>query len=64
MGKRLSKVLSVLPGTMCDAAGFCGAASVAYGSWLIYQPAGFLVGGVLLIVGGILFGRRYSPELK
>lgn len=64
MGKRLSRALSVLPGMLCDAAGFCGAGSVAYGSWLVYQPAGFLVGGALLIVGGVLFGKRYSPEPK
>jgi hypothetical protein len=62
MGKRLSKVLSVLPGTLCDVAGFAGAGFISYGSWLIYEPAGFLVGGALLIVGGVLFGKRYSPE--
>lgn len=64
MGKRLSKALSVLPGVICDAAGFCGAAVIAYGAWLVYQPAGFLVGGALLIAGSVLFGQRYSSEPK
>ena len=27
-----------------------GAASVAYGSWLAYPPAGYVVGGALAIV--------------
>lgn len=64
MGKRFAKVLSATPGALCDAAGFCGAGCIAYGAWLVYQPAGFLVGGALLIVGGVLFGKRYSPEPK
>jgi hypothetical protein len=62
MGKRLSKVLSGLPGALCDVAGFAGAALVAYGSWLFWEPAGFIVGGILLIAIAILFGKRYSPE--
>lgn len=35
-----------------------GAASVAYGAGLIYQPAGFIIGGVLLIVAGYRAGRK------
>lgn len=34
-----------------------GAASVAYGSGLIYRPAGFIVAGVLVIVGGVMLAR-------
>lgn len=62
MGKRLSKVLSVLPGTLCDAAGFAGAGLIAYGAWLFWEPAGFIVGGILLIAAAMLFGKRFSPE--
>ncbi|HEY0182342.1 MAG TPA: hypothetical protein VGC09_05985 [Rhodopila sp.] len=45
---------------MCDLAVFAGAASIAYGAWLIYVPAGFLVGGVLLTIVGVLVGIRLS----
>lgn len=34
-----------------------GAASVSYGAWLIAPPAGFIVGGVLLIAGGVIASR-------
>lgn len=30
-----------------------GFASVSFGSWLIYMPAGYLVAGVLAIVAGL-----------
>jgi hypothetical protein len=39
------------------AALLAGAALLAYGSWRIYQPAGFIVGGLLLIAGTILRAR-------
>jgi hypothetical protein len=34
-----------------------GAAAISYGAWLIYEPAGFISGGVLLIAGGVLLAR-------
>lgn len=53
-----------LPGLACDAAGYAGAGAIAYGAWLIYPPAGFLVGGALLIVGALLYGRKYAGLRK
>ena len=38
--------------------GFAGAGAIAHGAWLIYVPAGFLVGGVLLIALSVLIGRK------
>jgi hypothetical protein len=34
-----------------------GAAALSYGAWLIYAPAGYLVGGCLLLVAGVLAAR-------
>lgn len=34
-----------------------GAGSVALGAWMIFPPAGFIVGGVLAIAGGVLLAR-------
>jgi hypothetical protein len=51
-----------MPHLIADAAGFAGAGSIAYGAWLIYVPAGYLVGGVLLMALSILFGRRLEAR--
>ena len=32
-----------------DAAGLCGVAAISYGSWLVYEPAGFIVGGAIVL---------------
>lgn len=32
-----------------DAAGLAGAGLLSYGAWLVYQPAGFIVLGSLLL---------------
>lgn len=34
-----------------------GAGLVSYGAWLVYQPAGFTVAGVLCIAAGWLLAR-------
>ncbi len=34
-----------------------GAASVAFGAWLAWPPAGYIVGGVLALLGGIKIAR-------
>ena len=40
-----------------DLVGFGAVGSIAYGSWLIYEPAGFIVGGVLVLAGIFLAAR-------
>lgn len=34
---------------LVDISGVAGAGLMAYGAWLVYPPAGYLVGGALLI---------------
>lgn len=34
-----------------------GAAALAYGAWLAYAPAGFIVAGTLAIVAGCMVAR-------
>lgn len=41
-----------------------GAGCVAYGAWLIYPPAGFIVGGLLLLVGGYLGASKAAAGDK
>lgn len=40
-----------------DALGVSAVASIAYGAWLIYPPAGFIVVGVLILAGVIASAR-------
>lgn len=40
-----------------DALLVAGAAMLSYGAWLVYAPAGFLVGGSLMLGGGYLIAR-------
>ncbi|WP_200890048.1 hypothetical protein [Bradyrhizobium japonicum] len=47
---------------MNDIAGFAGAGLIAYGAWLIFVPAGFLVGGTLLMLLSVLFGRKLERD--
>ena len=37
-----------------EGAGMAGAALIAYGAWLAYAPAGYLVAGLLLMAGAVL----------
>lgn len=41
-----------------------GAGCVSYGAWLIYPPAGFIVGGLLLLVGGYLSASTAAARDK
>lgn len=53
----LMQLRHTVVGNVPDALLLAGAGNVAYGAWLIYPPAGFITGGVLLIVGGIIASR-------
>lgn len=44
-------------GAMPDLLMVGGTAAIAYGAWRIYAPAGFIVGGLLMIAGGVLAAR-------
>ena len=46
-------IAAAVPGLLRDLAGR-GVGLVAYGAWSTYLPAGFMVGGTLLIVGVLL----------
>jgi len=61
MFKSLAKSIgAVLPDLVLDVAGLAGAGSIAYGAWLVYPPAGFIVGGGLVLLGAVLLGAKAS----
>jgi hypothetical protein len=43
--------------TIRDLIGLAGAGLVAYGAGEIYRPAGFIVGGLFLLVGAFLTAK-------
>ena len=51
-------IASRVPHVIADGLGFAGAGAIAYGAWLIYVPAGFLVGGTLAMGLSVLIGRK------
>lgn len=57
---RLAAVRTSALGLVPDALLISGAVLIAYGAWLIYPPAGFITGGVLHLVAGVLASR--SPD--
>ena len=57
---RAARVVGLaIAAAMPDVFAFAGAGLMAYGAGRIYEPAGFLVGGLFfLVVGGIGIWRR------
>lgn len=53
MSKRFATAARRIPDVIRDAAGICAVGSISYGAWLIDEPAGFIVGGSLVLVGVI-----------
>jgi hypothetical protein len=53
----MKNLRAALPTILIDIAGLTGAALVSFGAWQIYRPAGFIVGGVFLLVGSFLTAR-------
>jgi hypothetical protein len=41
-----------------DLAGVTGLLLVSYGAWRVYEPAGYIVAGALLLAGAFLSGAR------
>jgi hypothetical protein len=56
MPKNATAAAVILLDVIRDIAGIGAVASISYGAWLIYPPAGFVVGGVIVLVGVIASG--------
>lgn len=55
VGSALKRALSV---AAWDCAGICGCGLIVYGTWLVFQPAGYIVGGVMLVAATWLRAGR------
>ena len=58
------RTLEQIPEIVRDVAGIAGGSLVAYGAALIYRPAGFIVGGLLLIAGAIFAALGSPPSAR
>lgn len=41
-----------------DLAVVAGASMLSYGAWMVYEPAGFIVGGAMLLAAGLIGALR------
>lgn len=44
-----------------DVLGLVGMSTIAYGAWLIYQPAGLITAGFFAVVGAVLLSMGDRP---
>ena len=51
-------VKRVVPALLFDLFGLIGVGLFSYGAWLAWQPAGFIVGGALLMAAALFVARR------
>lgn len=47
-------IVVAAPGIIRHLAALAGAGGIAYGAWLWSEPAGYVVGGALLLCGALL----------
>lgn len=62
MGKDPEQVVAA--GLLLDAAIVGSVASVAYGGWLVYPPAGFIVGGLLTLALALGLAAGASKNIR
>lgn len=53
MKKTLKTAAGVIPETLAGA----GCVAISYGASMVYAPAGWIVGGILAIVAGVVMAR-------
>lgn len=54
---KLHTAASAAAGFLPDALMLGGAGGVSYGAWLVYGPAGYVVGGLFALVAGVVLAR-------
>ncbi|WP_407280598.1 hypothetical protein U5817_09960 [Aromatoleum evansii] len=53
-----AKLIAVAADWCPDALMAAGAVAVSYGAWMVYAPAGWIIGGLFGIAAGVLGSRR------
>ncbi len=55
------RIAAAAPKLLRDLAGLLGVAILSYGAWLAWPPAGYIVGGALMLAGVLLSARQDAP---
>lgn len=58
VGRLASRATAAIVAQVPDALMAAGIGGISYGSWLVYVPAGFIVGGALVLAMGVLAARK------
>lgn len=62
MRRLFGSISRALAPLLRDGAGLAGCGLISYGVWCIYEPAGFIVAGVLLVGASLLLSLKAKPE--
>lgn len=57
MKQQLDRLGGTVAGWLPDILIIAGVAAISFGAWMVYEPAGFIVGGLLALAGGVLLAR-------
>jgi hypothetical protein len=58
----LKAIYSAMPAIARDLAGVGGGGLICYGAWLIFEPAGYILLGVMLLAVSVLSAWRAEVE--
>ena len=62
MRRFFSAIGRAAPPLARDAIGLTGGGLIAYGAWLVYQPAGFIVAGAMMLIATLLLSQKNKAE--
>jgi len=60
LAKAATLILSAIINSYSFVIGMIGIAAITYGAWLIYKPAAYLVGGLLLLIHSYLTAKSIA----
>lgn len=53
----MKSLRAIAPSVIRDSIGIAGSCLIVYGAWLVYEPAGFLMAGLMLMTAALLAAR-------
>lgn len=62
LARGVRSMAATLPDLLRDLAGIGAVVLIAYGCWLIYQPAGFIAAGILILAGVLASASRSRAQ--
>lgn len=60
LAKFITIIINAIVNSYSFVIGMVGIAAITYGAWLMYNPAAYLVGGVLLLIHSYLVAKAIA----